>query len=171
MPRLHVCSLDRMPREVARLGASHVVTLLREPPVPTPEGIAAGNHLRVSINDISAPQDGLVHPAAAHIEELLHFVRRWDQKAPMLIHCWAGISRSTAACFITHCALNAPGREDDVAREMRRLSPTATPNALMVQLADELLERNGRMLQAIQGIGRGEDAHEGIPFSISAVSR
>ena len=170
MPRIHVCSLDRVPEAVARLGASRLVTLLREPPVPTPESLAPDHHLRLAMNDIAAPQHGMVHPGAEHIEELLTFVRAWDQRAPMVIHCWAGISRSTAACFITLCALNPARAEVEFAREIRSLSPPATPNALMIRLADDLLQRRGRMRAAIDSIGRGEEAAVGTPFSIPATT-
>ena len=70
---------------------------------------------------------------------LVKFARDWDRKAPLLIHCWAGISRSTAAAFITLCALNPDIEELELARALRRASPTAYPNRLLVALADEAL--------------------------------
>jgi predicted protein tyrosine phosphatase len=36
-----------------------------------------------------------------------------------------------------------------------------------VAIADDILGRNGRMVTAIAGIGRGEDAFEGTPFSLA----
>jgi predicted protein tyrosine phosphatase len=54
----------------------------------------------------------------------------------------------------------------EIARELRRVSPTATPNRRMVALADERLERNGRMSAAIAAIGRGTDCYEGAPFAL-----
>lgn len=79
----------------------------------------------------------------------------------MLIHCFAGISRSTAAAYILACHFGAPGQEDSIANTLRRASPAATPNNLMVALADDLLNRDGRMIAAIRSIGRGADAFEG----------
>ena len=76
------------------------------------------------------------------------------------------LSRSTAAAFITVCALN-PGRsEDAVAAALRQASPTATPNARLVAIADAMLGRDGRMVDAIARIGRGRDCFEGIPFAL-----
>jgi predicted protein tyrosine phosphatase len=84
----------------------------------------------------------------------------------MVIHCYAGVSRSTAAAFIAACAL-APNRDEFVvARTLRAASPTATPNARMVALADLALGRNGRMNEAIAEIGRGETCFEGTPFTL-----
>ena len=92
----------------------------------------------------------------------------WDRKAPLLIHCWAGISRSTAAAFITLCALNPEADEFGLARALRRASATAYPNRRLVALGDEVLSRSGRMIAAVEDIGRGEFAEQGQVFSLSA---
>jgi len=49
---------------------------------------------------------------------------------------------------------------------LRRASPTATPNIRIVSLADRLLGRQGRMVAAIETIGRGLMATEGTPFRL-----
>jgi predicted protein tyrosine phosphatase len=85
----------------------------------------------------------------------------------MVVHCYAGISRSTAGAFIAACALNPAREERAIARDLRRASPTATPNIRLVMLADRLLGRNGRMVSAIEGIGRGIAAVEADPFRIA----
>jgi predicted protein tyrosine phosphatase len=86
----------------------------------------------------------------------------------MVVHCWAGISRSTAAAFISLCTINPDAPEELIARRLREASPTAYPNRLMVRLADEALSRRGRMIAAVERIGRGEPASEAIPFSLAA---
>jgi predicted protein tyrosine phosphatase len=83
-----------------------------------------------------------------------------------VVHCWAGISRSTAAAFVVACTLNPERDERDIAWAIRRASPTATPNIRIVALADEMLEREGRMVAAIEAIGRGHVAGEGVPFRL-----
>ena len=98
------------------------------------------------------------------MRQILDFVAAWPREKPLVIHCYAGISRSTAAAYIAGCALN-PGRDEaDLARALRQASPTATPNRLFVEIADRLLGREGRMVAAIAAIGRGADAFEGAPF-------
>jgi predicted protein tyrosine phosphatase len=168
MPTLHVCSLARMPALSREIGASHLVTLINiKTPVERPDHIAHGRHLFVGVSDITNPMDGQTLPQAHHIEQLLGFVRGWDRQAPILIHCYAGVSRSTASAFITACALNPDRPEAEIATVIRALSPTATPNARFVQLADDLLGRRGRMVDAVAAIGRGEDCFEGVPFALS----
>jgi predicted protein tyrosine phosphatase len=120
------------------------------------------------MNDICEARDGLVVPHEDHVSELIQFALGWDQQAPLLIHCWAGISRSTAAAFISLCALNPKADEHALARALRRASPTAYPNRRLVALADRVLSRRGRMNAAVEHIGRGQLAEEAQVFSLSA---
>ncbi len=150
-------------------GVGYLVTLINDQTmIDTPPAISPHKHLRLAMNDISEPQPGMVIPGDDHVAELLDFVIAWDQQEPMLIHCWAGISRSTAAAFISLCALNPEIPEQQIARMLRAASPTATPNRRLVTLADDLLERKGRMKVAIDEIGRGETTMEGRLFTLPA---
>jgi predicted protein tyrosine phosphatase len=164
---IHVCSLARLPETAQEIGASHVVTLLRDVDlIVRPPGIAPDNHLVIHVDDITCPLDGYTHPCEEHIGELISFVQSWNRAAPLLVHCYAGISRSTAAAFTAACAIEPQRDEVAIAQALRRASPTATPNALIVSLADQVLGRNGRMVRAIQTIGRGADAYEATPFCL-----
>jgi len=60
----------------------------------------------------------------------------------------------------------SPPRRDGAGHELRRLSATATPNIRIVSLADRVLGRDGRMVEAIDSIGRGEMAFEDVPFRL-----
>jgi predicted protein tyrosine phosphatase len=165
MPRIHVCPLSKLPETVRATGARSLVTLIDEgTPVRRPAAIAAEEHLVVVVSDIVAELDGHTLPAKSHVEELLAFVLRWDQAAPLLIHCFAGVSRSTAAAFIAACALRPHRNEAEIAQAVRANSPTATPNPRLVAIADAMLGRNGRMVAAVEKIGRGSHCFEGAPF-------
>lgn len=167
MPSIHVCSIFRIADVAEATGARSLVTLLnREIRVDRPAVIPAERHLLVAISDVTYEIEGHVLADESHVETLLDFVRTWDREQPLLIHCFAGISRSTAAAFITACALSPHRDEDEIAQRLRRASPTATPNAHLVALADKILGRKGRMMAAIERIGRGEDCVEGEPFAL-----
>jgi predicted protein tyrosine phosphatase len=167
VPRIYVCPLSKVPETVRAVGARSLVTLIDSgTPVGRPPGIAAEKHLVVVLSDIAVELEGHVLPSESHVERLLSFVRRWDQAAPLLIHCWAGVSRSTAAAFIAACALRPHRDEAEFAQEVRVKSPTATPNPRLVALADSMLGRNGRMVTAIVKIGRGTECSEGAPFAL-----
>lgn len=164
---IHVCSLARLPETVKDTGARHVVSLIGdEGLVQRPRGVEPENHLWLRFHDISSPVNGCIMPEPWHIAELMRFVRRWDRSAPLVIHCYLGISRSTASAFASVCALNPHRDEAGIARALRSASPTATPNGRVVSLADELLGRGGRMVAAIETIGRGIMAEEATPFQL-----
>lgn len=167
MPAIHVSSLARLHETVEAIGASHVVTLINaKTPVERPPSIAPERHLFIGVSDIVAPMDGHILPGEEHVLRLNAFVDNWDRARPLVIHCWAGISRSTAAAFITACRLRPHQSEHAIAQRLRDVAPSATPNLKLVATADTLLGRKGRMIAAIEAIGRGADAFEGTPFML-----
>ena len=162
---IHVCPLSRVDTTVAACGARRLVSLLATgTQVIRPPVIAEADHLWLSLHDIAEAQEGMVLPGETHVRSPLDFARSWDRARPMVIHCYAGISRSTASAYIVAAALSPDRDEFELAATLRRLSPTATPNPLLIHLADAILHRQGRMIEAVREIGRGADAFEGEPF-------
>ncbi len=167
MSAIFVCPLSRLGETVDKTGARHIVTLINnETLVDRPERVEIGNHLFLSMHDICDPADGMVCPSETHVDELLDFVRRWDRETPIVIHCYAGISRSTAAAFTAYCAMRPDLNEAAIAGRIRARSPEATPNMRIVQMADDILDRQGRMVEAVASIGRGAFAYEGTVFAL-----
>jgi predicted protein tyrosine phosphatase len=167
---IYVCPLSRAPGLVREHNVSHVVSLLDpETPFPAIENVRQ-RHLQVEVHDIEHELEGLDPLCDARIKRILEFVGGWDRSQPILIHCYAGISRSTATAFITACAHNPRADEDAIAHALRQASPTASPNRRFVAMADAELGRNGRMTRAIEAIGRGSprwpDIAEAEPFSL-----
>lgn len=122
------------------------------------------HHLALRFNDIAEARPGLQEPRAGHIGEILSVARGWDRKSPILLQCWMGISRSTAAAAIIAMSLRPDLAPQTVAAALRNASPMATPNPLMIAHADTLLGLRGGFSAAIASIGRGEHAAQGIPF-------
>jgi predicted protein tyrosine phosphatase len=164
---IHVCSLAALPSTVQSTGASHVLTVMAKvDQVQRPVSVLPANHLKVQVDDITEAMEGFVAPSETHIEQVLNFVRGWDRGAPLVVHCYAGISRSTASAFAAVCALNPHRDEIAIARLIRAASPIAAPNRLIVSLADKALGREGRMLRALDEMGPGALTTEGKPFRI-----
>ena len=164
---IHVCSLAALHPTVKSTSASHVLTIMaRVDQVVRPPSVLESNHLRVQVDDITEPTDGFIAPSTVHVDQVLGFVRGWDRKAPLVIHCYAGISRSTASAFAAVCALNPHRDEASIARQIRNASPTAYPNRLIVSLADAALGRNGRMVRALDAMGPGDMSIMGRPFQV-----
>lgn len=165
---LFVCPLSRLEETVARTRAERVVSLLADgTAMARPATIAPHHHLLLSMHDIVEIQPEMTPPGQAHVERLLGFAREWSRERATVVHCFAGISRSTAAAYIIASALAPDRDEHELARALRLASPSATPNPRLVALADDLLGRRGRMVEAIAAIGRGAEAFEGTPFELS----
>src|ERR1700743_3064053 len=164
---IHGCSLAACPKTGGIPGGSHILTVMgKVEQVVRPESVLAANHLKVSVDDITEPMDGYVMPSEVHVEQVLNFVRGWDRAAPLVVHCYAGVSRSTASAFAAACMLNPPRDEIAIARQIRAASPIAQPNRLIVGLADKALGREGRMLRALDQMGPGNLLVEGRPFRV-----
>ena len=167
-----VCPLSRVSEMVALHSPGRVISLL-DPEWPFPDlgPRYAGLHLRLGFHDVHVAADDEVAPAAEHVAELIHFLSAWTRRDPLLIHCRAGISRSTAAAFVAACLANPHAREHEIAVALRRAAPVARPNETLVRLADNAMGRSGRMSEAIARTGRGLswiDIDEGLPFKLES---
>ena len=164
---IHVCSLARLHETVEETGARHVVTLLKDTDrVQRPKSIAAANHLILGMDDIAAPMDGYVMPCDEHVSRLIAFVRGWDRAKPMVVHCYAGISRSTAGAYVAACALNPARDEMAIARELRRAvgdGDAQCPHRVARRPHARPRRPHGR---GDRCIGRGAMAYEGDPFRL-----
>jgi predicted protein tyrosine phosphatase len=167
MSAIYVCPLSRLAETVSTSGARHIVTIINDgTPVVRPDAVHAANHLRIGVHDICEPMDGMICPAEEHVSGFLRFMTTWDRQAPVVVHCFAGISRSTAAAFSGLCAVRPDLDEAEIAWRLRSRSPQATPNLRIVTLADLILGRGGRMVRAVEAIGRGSEAVEGTVFAL-----
>lgn len=163
-----VCPLSKVVDVAAQRRPSRVVSLL-DPHTAFPSP-GVSSHLRMALHDIADHEEGCILPADTHVREILKFISAWDREDPILIHCWAGISRSTATAFITACHHNPNTDEEEIAWALRKASATANPNPRLIALADAELGRGGRLVKAAQAIGRGFPAwpaiEEAAPFEI-----
>jgi len=167
MPAIYVCPKSQVPDAAERLKPSHLITLLDpSDDMPTPDGIASHRHLRLGMNDVVHALPEHTPPDQQHVREIIAFAQTWDRKRPMLIHCWAGISRSTATAFTVLCMLNPSGREKQIAVALRKAAAHAQPNLRIVALADDLLDRDGRMVEAVDRMGPARATYEGELFAL-----
>lgn len=165
MSSIIVCPQSQLAAQIALHRPSHIVTLTSGD-VSDIAADYAFQRLALTFNDITEPRDGLVLPDKTHVLKLIDFAREWKREAPLLIHCYAGVSRSPAGAFIAAAALMPEHNEMELALTLRALTPSATPNIRLIALGDQVLDRGGRMTDAIRAIGRGADAFEGEVFSL-----
>jgi len=170
--KIFVSSLALAPRVMADERPSHLVSLLSPEEIDqAPSGHPSDRHLRLALHDIrdEGAQDGETPPGADHVAQLIAFCTAWPGTAPLLVHCWAGISRSTAGAYIAACARNPKADERIIAATLRAAGPMAWPNPILIDHADKALAREGRMIAAIAALGMPDDIEGGAPFHIPAV--
>lgn len=166
MPRIVVSPLKTIGEMAARHQAREMITLIAEKhDFHRPGIVDPKRHLSIVVNDIAfAGKEGLIAPQEAHVAEIVSFARSWDQSAPLLIHCWMGVSRSPAAALIAALAVNAELDDEALTQALRRASPQASPNTRLVEIGDATLARAGRLVTAVKAIGRGADYQGDAPF-------
>jgi predicted protein tyrosine phosphatase len=149
---LTVCGIEELGDHQAR-GVTHVLSIL-DPDWPDPEAFQAyDQHHRTVLrfHDAIQPMEGILLPSRDDVAAVLEFGRSLaapGREGHLLVHCHAGISRSTAAMAIL-MAQAAPGEdEDSVFSRLLTIRQKAWPNSRMIEFADEQLGRDGRLLRA-----------------------
>jgi len=168
MPTIHVCPWEEVPAVSALIRPVRLITLLDPTNVSdTPPEVRPDLHLRIGMNDIAEVVPGMTPPGVEHVERIIAFLRDWDVKAPLLVHCFAGVSRSMATAFIAMSILNE-GREAEAARIIRDAADHAQPNRRIIALADDLLGRGGRMVDAVAAMGPARPTYLGRHVTLPA---
>jgi len=164
-PDIVARSLADASRELEGITQPNAVVSIGSPGTNPPLGFDPSDplHLRLQFDDVTSERPSLRSepaepPRSGHIERLIERADQLLSTPIVYCHCAAGISRSTAAAFILHCLVHPEGQEDEAMRAVLEDNPFASPNRLMVKLADEVLDRQGRMVEAIEEVRRRLDA-------------
>jgi predicted protein tyrosine phosphatase len=148
-----ICGIDELECHCAG-GITHVLSIL-DPGWPEPDSLSAFNldrRLRLRFHDVIESQPGWIAPERWDVELLLAFSRGLavSKEPHLLVHCHAGVSRSTAAATLV-MAQTCPDRAaDELLREIVRLRPRAWPNLRILELGDEILGRRGEIVEAVR---------------------
>jgi predicted protein tyrosine phosphatase len=152
-PDFAICGLDELIGHRGR-GVTHILSIL-DPEWPDPEAFQAFDpHFRATLrfHDAIEPGPDILLPQKADVEAILTFGRDAAEAGGLLIHCHAGISRSTAATLMILAQAHPNEDEDELADRLLQSRRQAWPNSRMMAFADELLDRRGRLMAATTGI-------------------
>lgn len=149
-----VCGIPEL-SSFGTAGVTHVLSIL-DPGYPEPSAFGRyGEHQRLELHfdDIVVPREDMIMPSRADVERVLAFGRDLttepDGVGHLLVHCHAGVSRSTASLIM----ILAQARPDRPAREaveaVVSIRPQAWPNLLMTEMADDILGRKGELVEAV----------------------
>ena len=131
--------------------AIHHLISIGAPGDPMPAGFKrCPQRIRLEFHDITQDTDFEFGPRVHHVEQVIDFARtiQHDQ-GTMLVHCEAGISRSSAAAVTALSTWLGAGKEREAVERIYAAQPQAWPNSRFVELADELLERGGTLVGAV----------------------
>jgi predicted protein tyrosine phosphatase len=146
-----ICGIEELEGHCAR-GVTHVLSIL-DPGWPEPDSLSRfdiNRRLRLRFHDVIESQPGWIAPERWDVELLLAFSRdlTMANEAHLLVHCHAGVSRSTAAATLV-MAQTCPDRPAaEVLQEVVRLRPRAWPNLRILEFGDEILGRRGEIVEA-----------------------
>jgi predicted protein tyrosine phosphatase len=152
--RLSICGVDQLER-FCHGGVSHVVSIL-DPGSDVPDvirGFGQTQRLDLRFHDIIDHQEGLVSPQADHLRLLLQFgraARSSELPGVFVVHCHAGVSRSTAAALLLFAQAQRIPDAQLAIRDLLEAQPNAWPNLRMVEIGDQLLNQGGSLVAAVR---------------------
>jgi predicted protein tyrosine phosphatase len=154
---LTICGISELPDQRER-AVTHVLSIL-DPDHPDPEAFGAyDRHHRTILrfHDIINPREGMLLPQPEHVEAVLRFGddvtegRGERTEGHLLVHCHMGVSRSTAAMLTLMAQENPSEDEDRLFERLAEIRSQAWPNSRMIAFADDMLSRNGRLVEALR---------------------
>ena len=149
---IYISGLATMPKLVHQFDIRDLVSVIDvDAQPPTPPEISPARHHRCMVDDIVESRSEQILPQSEHIADLIEFLHSWDTDTGILIHCMAGVSRSTAVALIAHVLVTKDPSRSMVA--LRKAAPYAWPNRRIVSLADSILNLNGQLTLALKELG------------------
>jgi predicted protein tyrosine phosphatase len=151
--KLTICGIPELGAHCAA-GVTHVLSIL-DPGHPDPaafDDFSAHRRFGLRFHDVIGPYGDDVVPRARDVAALLEFGREVEAAGPathLLIHCHAGVSRSTASAALLLAQADPKRPVDDIFAEIGRMRPRAWPNILMLELGEEALRRPGDFVPAV----------------------
>lgn len=151
--KLSICGINEL-HNFENQNVTHVISLL-DPGMPDPEAFKAfGTHIRTThrFHDIIDYEASLVLPSLKDVVTTLAFADKYltnPSETHLLIHCHSGISRSPAILVAILALTNPSACEDELFLHLRMLRPKAWPNSLIIRHADQILNRNGRLIDVL----------------------
>ena len=152
-PSIQICSLG-VAREIDHSTYDGVITIedsLVDNPLRIDESDCA--QLVLCFDDIASPKDEWIMPKERHIRSALEFADELGGGS-LLIHCHAGISRSSGIALAIIAKGLGPGKEKQALIELEKINPNCAPNALLVWFIDEILDRGGALYKMAKSMVR-----------------
>jgi len=148
--KIWVCDKTKVPKMQSRHGITHVLSLLDhgDHPFLHPLRTNKANCMMLNFPDTVDSNDPSA-PTMDHVRMILAWGERLPEDANVLVHCFAGISRSTAATLAIMIQREGIDKIDECITRLLEQRPQACPNPLIIKYADELLGAGGKLFDAV----------------------
>ncbi len=163
--RMTICGLDELAGHCVT-GVTHVLSIL-DPGWPEPEPLrnfVLDRRLKLNFHDVIESTPGWIPPERWDVELLLAFGRNLSEMGRgastgaggthLLVHCHAGVSRSTASAILLLAQRDPARAAQDVVGQVIRLRPRAWPNLRIIEMGDALLGRDGEIVASVGALYR-----------------
>jgi predicted protein tyrosine phosphatase len=157
--RTTICGIDELGM-YSGAKVSHVLSIL-DPEWPVPEVFGTyGEHVKLELrfDDVIEDRGRVLAPQRFHVERLLEFGRELNHAPPsethLLVHCHAGISRSSASLALLAAQAEPERPAARIFADILEVRPQIWPNLRIIEMGDALLGRNGALVAAVAGIYR-----------------
>ena len=146
---IHICSLDHV-RELDVSTYDGIITI-EDTTIIEPFRVQGDEpkQLILRFDDINEPIDDYVVPQLSHIKRALDFADKIEDGS-LLVHCNAGISRSSAIALAVIAKRLGSGKEEEAVNTLEHINPNCRPNRSIVEMTDELLKRNGSLYKVVE---------------------
>lgn len=153
-----VCAVEKVPAMILFRNATHVLSLLRgreRNDLKMPRAFNKDNWLFLEMDDV-IHETAEFAPTREQVAQILDWGRNLPQDAKVVVHCWAGVSRSTAAALALKVQELGVDRIDEAVKWLVDMRPIACPNPVITQFADELLNANGKLHEAAEEVANSK---------------
>lgn len=150
--KISITSVDKVPAYVQFKSVTHIVSLLwkeEKDELRLPSSFPRENWLSVEMNDVASRHHSGA-PTRGQVNYVLEWIKQLPEDAHVLIHCFAGISRSTAIALSAKVMQGMP--IDEAVAWLKDHRPVACPNPIITKYADEILEAKGELHSAAEKI-------------------
>jgi len=149
---ISICGIEELAPFETR-GVTHLLSVL-DPGFPEPESLGLLNpahRLQLRFHDAIDQKPGETLVEVEHVRQVLEFGRDLpEQHGHLLVHCHAGISRSSAFTILLLALALPDVPADEIVAEVVRVRDRAWPNLRIIELGDELLGRKGTLVAAVR---------------------
>jgi predicted protein tyrosine phosphatase len=105
-------------------------------------------HLVLQFEDVDSDSLGIRVATIEEVSEAINFARSFSERS-LLVHCFHGVGRSAGIALAILADRLGPGEEAGALDNLLTIRPEITPNLVVVELADHLLGRSGRLIEAV----------------------